>query len=90
MIYFMRVLFWAVSIYEWMLVLYGLNMYHRLYLPMFLEDLLEKCCRPYVSLFRNVKFRQKNLALVAAIVVLATVTSFLGLILSIVITYYGG
>ena len=55
------------GIYQFMLILYGLNIYWRLYLPMFLADLLDACCRPYVSLFKNVRFGKYSLALVTSI-----------------------
>ena len=55
------------GIYQFMLILYGLNIYWRLYLPMFLADLLDACCRPYVSLFKNVRFGRYSLALVTSI-----------------------
>ena len=54
-------------IYQFMLILYGLNIYWHLYLPMFLADLLDACCRPYVSLFKNVRFGKYSLALVTSI-----------------------
>ena len=55
------------GIYQFMLILYGLNIYWNLYLPMFLADLLDACCRPYVSLFKNVRFGRYSLALVTSI-----------------------
>ena len=54
-------------IYQFMLILYGLNIYWRLYLPMFIADLLDACCRPYVSLFKNVRFGKYSLALITSI-----------------------
>ena len=54
-------------IYQFMLILYGLNIYWRLYLPMFFADLLDACCRPYVLLFKNVRFGKYSLALVTSI-----------------------
>ena len=55
------------GVYQFMLILYGLNIYWRLYLPMFLADLLDACCRPYVSLFKDVRFGKYSLALVTSI-----------------------
>ena len=55
------------GIYQFMLILYGLNIYWNLYLPMFLADLLDACCRPYVSLFKNVRFGRYSLALLTSI-----------------------
>ena len=55
------------GVYQVMLILYGLNIYWRLYLPMFLADLLDACCRPYVSLFKDVRFGKYSLALVTSI-----------------------
>jgi len=54
-------------VYQFMLVLYGLNIYWKLYLPMFIADLLDACCRPYVSLFKDVRFGKYSLALVTSI-----------------------
>ena len=62
-----RLITTVAGIYQIMLILYGLNIYWRLYLPMFLADLLEACCRPYVSLFKNVRFGKYSLALVTSI-----------------------
>jgi len=55
------------GVYQFMLILYGLNIYWHLYLPMFLADLLDACCRPYVSLFKDVRFGKYSLALVTSI-----------------------
>ena len=55
------------GVYQFMLILYGLNIYWRLYLPMFIADLLDACCRPYVSLFKDVRFGRYSLALVTSI-----------------------
>ena len=62
-----RLLVTVAGIYQFMLVLYGLNIYWRLYLPMFITDLLDACCRPYVSLFKDVRFGRYSLALVTSI-----------------------
>ena len=51
-----RVITTVAGVYQFMLILYGLNIYWHLYLPMFLADLLDACCRPYVSLFKDVRF----------------------------------
>ena len=62
-----RMIITVAGIYQFMLILYGLNIYWHLYLPMFLADLLDACCRPYVSLFKNVRFGKYSLALVTSI-----------------------
>ena len=62
-----RVIITVAGIYQFMLILYGLNIYWRLYLPMFLADLLDACCRPYVSLFKDVRFGKYSLALVTSL-----------------------
>lgn len=62
-----RVITTVAWIYQFMLVLYGLNIYWKLYLPMFIADLLDACCRPYVSLFKDVRFGKYSLALVTSI-----------------------
>ena len=62
-----RVITTVAGIYQFMLILYGLNIYWHLYLPMFLADLLDACCRPYVSLFKDVRFGKYSLALVTSI-----------------------
>ena len=62
-----RLITTVAGIYQFMLILYGLNIYWRLYLPMFFVDLLDACCRPYVSLFKNVRFGKYSLALVTSI-----------------------
>lgn len=62
-----RAIVTVASIYQFMLVLYGLNIYWGLYLPMFIADLLDTCCRPYVSLFKDVRFGRYSLALVTSI-----------------------
>ena len=62
-----RMIITVAGIYQFMLILYGLNIYWRLYLPMFLADLLDACCRPYVSLFKDVRFGKYSLALVTSI-----------------------
>ena len=43
------------SVYTLFLIVYGLNIYWNLYLPMFIEELLDKVCRPFVSLFKDVR-----------------------------------
>ena len=65
-----RLITTVAGIYQFMLILYGLNIYWNLYLPMFLADLLDACCRPYVSLFKNVRFGRYSLALVTSILVI--------------------
>ena len=62
-----RLLTTVAGVYQVMLILYGLNIYWHLYLPMFLADLLDACCRPYVSLFKDVRFGKYSLALVTSI-----------------------
>lgn len=62
-----RVITTVAAVYQFMLILYGLNIYWHLYLPMFLADLLDACCRPYVSLFKDVRFGKYSLALVTSI-----------------------
>lgn len=62
-----RVITIVAGIYQFMLILYGLNIYWRLYLPMSIADLLDACCRPYVSLFKDVRFGKYSLALVTSI-----------------------
>lgn len=62
-----RVIITVAGIYQFMLILYGLNIYWHLYLPMFLVDLLDACCRPYVSLFKDVRFGKYSLALVTSL-----------------------
>ena len=62
-----RVIVTVAWIYQFMLVLYGLNIYWKLYLPMFIADLLDACCRPYVSLFKDVRFGKYSLALLTSI-----------------------
>ena len=73
-------------IYQFMLILYGLNIYWRLYLPMFFADLLDACCRPYVSLFKNVRFGRYSLALVTSILVIYVAV---GVLLFIVAKIFG-
>ena len=65
-----RMIITVAGIYQFMLILYGLNIYWHLYLPMFLADLLDACCRPYVSLFKDVRFGKYSLALVTSILVI--------------------
>ena len=74
------------EIYQFMLILYGLNIYWNLYLPMFLADLLDACCRPYVSLFKNVRFGRYSLALVTSILVIYVAV---GVLLFIVAKIFG-
>ncbi|MBF1711016.1 MAG: hypothetical protein HXO98_02500 [Streptococcus sp.] len=74
------------GIYQFMLILYGLNIYWNLYLPMFLADLLDACCRPYVSLFKNVRFGRYSLALVTSILVIYVAV---GVLLFIVAKIFG-
>jgi len=74
------------GIYQFMLILYGLNIYWNLYLPMFLADLLDACCRPYVSLFKNVRFGRYSLALVTSILVIYVAV---GVLLFIVAQIFG-
>ena len=81
-----RLLTTVAGIYQVMLILYGLNIYWRLYLPMFLADLLDACCRPYVSLFKNVRFGRYSLALVTSILVIYVAV---GVLLFIVAKIFG-
>ena len=69
-------------IYQVMLILYGLNIYWRLYLPMFLADLLDACCRPYVSLFKDVRFGKYSLALVTSILTIYVTVAVLAFIVA--------
>ena len=62
-----RLITTVAGVYQFMLILYGLNIYWHLYLPMFLADLLDACCRPYVSLFKDVRFGKYSLALVTSL-----------------------
>ena len=55
--------------YTLFLILYGLNIYWNLYLPTFVEDFLDTVCRPFVSLFKNVRIGNYSLALLTSIVV---------------------
>jgi colicin V production protein len=57
------------SVYTLFLIVYGLNIYWNMYLPMFIEELLDKVCRPFVSLFKDVRIGNYSLALVTAMVV---------------------
>ena len=70
------------GIYQFMLILYGLNIYWNLYLPMFLADLLDACCRPYVSLFKNVRFGKYSLALVTSILTIYVAVGVLAFIVA--------
>lgn len=70
------------GVYQLMLILYGLNIYWHLYLPMFLADLLDACCRPYVSLFKNVRFGKYSLALVTSILTIYVAVGALAFIVS--------
>lgn len=81
-----RLITTVAGIYQFMLILYGLNIYWNLYLPMFLADLLDACCRPYVSLFKNVRFGRYSLALVTSILVIYVAV---GLLLFIVAKIFG-
>ena len=62
-----RLITTVAGIYQFMIILYGLNIYWNLYLPMFLADLLDACCRPYVSLFKDGRVGRYSLALVSSI-----------------------
>lgn len=55
------------SYYILFLILFGLNIYWNLYLPMFVEDFLYSVCRPFVSLFKNVRIGRYSLALLTSI-----------------------
>ncbi len=77
-----RLLTTVAVIYQVMLILYGLNIYWRLYLPMFLADLLDACCRPYVSLFKNVRFGKYSLALVTSILTIYVTVAVLAFIVA--------
>ena len=57
------------TVFTLFLIVYGLNIYWNLYLPMFIEELLDKVCRPFVSLFKDVRIGIYSLALVTAMVV---------------------
>ena len=81
-----RLITTVAGIYQFMLILYGLNLYWNLYLPMFLADLLDACCRPYVSLFKNVRFGRYSLALVTSILVIYVAV---GVLLFIVAKIFG-
>ena len=81
-----RMIITVAGIYQFMLILYGLNIYWHLYLPMFLADLLDACCRPYVSLFKNVRFGRYSLALVTSILVIYVAV---GVLLFIVAQIFG-
>ena len=70
------------GVYQFMLILYGLNIYWRLYLPMFLADLLDACCRPYVSLFKDVRFGKYSLALVTSILTIYVTVAVLAFIVA--------
>ena len=66
-----RLITTVAGIYQFMLILYGLNIYWRLYLPKIFATIntntADACCRPYVSLFKNVRFGKYSLALVTSI-----------------------
>ena len=81
-----RVITTVAGVYQFMLILNGLNIYWHLYLPMFLADLLDACCRPYVSLFKNVRFGRYSLALVTSILVIYVAV---GVLLFIVAKIFG-
>lgn len=81
-----RLITTVAGIYQFMLILYGLNIYWNLCLPMFLADLLDACCRPYVSLFKNVRFGRYSLALVTSILVIYVAV---GVLLFIVAKIFG-
>ena len=81
-----RLITTVAGIYQFMLILYGLNIYWNLYLAMFLADLLDACCRPYVSLFKNVRFGRYSLALVTSILVIYVAV---GVLLFIVAKIFG-
>ena len=77
-----RVITTVAGVYQFMLILYGLNIYWHLYLPMFLADLLDACCRPYVSLFKNVRFGKYSLALVTSILTIYVTVAVLAFIVA--------
>ena len=77
-----RMIITVAGIYQFMLILYGLNIYWHLYLPMFLADLLDACCRPYVSLFKDVRFGKYSLALVTSILTIYVSVGVLAFIVS--------
>ena len=77
-----RLLTTVAGVYQVILILYGLNIYWRLYLPMFLADLLDACCRPYVSLFKNVRFGKYSLALVTSILTIYVTVAVLAFIVA--------
>ena len=72
--------------YTLFLILYGLNIYWNLYLPTFVEDFLDKVCRPFVSLFKNVRIGNYSLALVTSIL---TIYVSVGVLLFIVAKIFG-
>ena len=77
-----RVITTVAAVYQFMLILYGLNIYWHLYLPMFLADLLDACCRPYVSLFKDVRFGKYSLALVTSILTIYVTVAVLAFIVA--------
>ena len=77
-----RVITAVAGVYQFMLILYGLNIYWHLYLPMFLADLLDACCRPYVSLFKDVRFGKYSLALATSILTIYVSVAVLAFIVS--------
>ena len=77
-----RMIITVAGIYQFMLILYGLNIYWHLYLPMFLADLLDACCRPYVSLFKDVRFGKYSLALVTSILTIYVTVAVLAFIVA--------
>ena len=77
-----RMITTVAGVYQFMLILYGLNIYWNLYLPMFLADLLDACCRPYVSLFKDVRFGKYSLALVTSILTIYVSVAVLAFIVS--------
>ena len=81
-----RLITTVAGVYQFMLILYGLNIYWRLYLPMFLADLLDACCRPYVSLLKDVRFGKYSLALVTSIL---TIYVSVGVLAFIVAQIFG-
>ena len=83
-----RVITTVAGVYQFMLILYGLNIYWHLYLPMFLADLLDACCRPYVSLFKDVRFGKYSLALVTSILTIYVSVGVLAFIVSKIFGVY--
>ncbi|WP_298650316.1 hypothetical protein [uncultured Granulicatella sp.] len=57
------------TVFTLFLIVYGLNIYWNLYLPMCIEEGLDNVCRPFVSLFKNARIGNYGLALLTYMVV---------------------